>query len=255
MLLKFLSTVGGAIVFYTCIPLPQSWPLEFAGIARIAPIIGIFIGGILGAIDAGLCVLGMPDPARSALIVTFWIGITGGLHLDGAMDTADGLATQDKERQLEVMSDSATGAFGAIAVAVILLLKTTAFLSLSTRHISIPIAVAGWARWGQLWAIFRYPYLKPTGKGAFHKKDVQSYTDILPSFSVLWTIAGIEIVLNPQMYIELLALTVGWMAIAIGTAHWFHRQLGGHTGDTYGAVVEWTETLGLIWATFFLHYR
>ncbi len=35
------------------------------------------------------------------------------------------------------------------------------------------------------------------------------------------------------------------IAIAISVGAWFNHKLGGHTGDTYGAVVEWTEALFL----------
>ena len=42
-----------------------------------------------------------------------------------------------------------------------------------------------------------------------------------------------------------LEMAVGGSAIAFLTGVWLHRQLGGQTGDTYGAIVEWTEALFL----------
>src|SRR5919202_5659092 len=121
----WLSLVG-AVTFYTSIPIPAGWALEFRGIARWAPVIGLLIGGILAIVDAGLQELGVPILTRSALVVVSWIALTGGLHLDGVMDTADGLAVKDRQRRLEVMADSATGAFGAMAAVALLLLKTAA---------------------------------------------------------------------------------------------------------------------------------
>ncbi len=48
-------------------------------------------------------------------------------------------------------------------------------------------------------------------------------------------------------------LALGLMILGPGVAYiigaWFNHQLGGHTGDTYGAVVEWTESLLLIGLT------
>ncbi|PSR17486.1 adenosylcobinamide-GDP ribazoletransferase, partial [filamentous cyanobacterium CCP3] len=41
----------------------------------------------------------------------------------------------------------------------------------------------------------------------------------------------------------------GGFALALATGAWLDRRLGGHTGDTYGATVEWTETLLLCLAT------
>ncbi|MFN5991847.1 MAG: adenosylcobinamide-GDP ribazoletransferase, partial [Dolichospermum sp.] len=59
------------------------------------------MGGILGGLDVGMNYLGIPMLTRNALLVGAWIAITGGLHLDGAMDTADGLAVGDPQRRLQ----------------------------------------------------------------------------------------------------------------------------------------------------------
>jgi adenosylcobinamide-GDP ribazoletransferase len=100
------SRVAAAIAFYTCLPVPATWALEFQGVARLAPVVGLLLGGLLGLLDVGLQALAMPVLTRSALIVAAWMALTGGLHLDGAMDTADGLAVLDPERRLEVMEPS-----------------------------------------------------------------------------------------------------------------------------------------------------
>lgn len=235
----------GAVTFYTCIPIPMGWALEFRRIARWAPLIGLLIGGILGILDRSLQQLGVPILTRSALVIVSWIAITGGLHLDGAMDTADGLAVQDRQRRLEVMTDSATGAFGAMAATVLLLLKTAAMTDIETyRYLALMVA-AGWGRWGQVVAIALYPYLKPTGKGAFHKEAIRTPQDILLGLLLLLSLCGLPLLLDNGMGWVSLKIAVGGCAIALLTGAWFHRQLGGHTGDTYGAIVEWTEALFL----------
>ncbi|MGL5083036.1 MAG: adenosylcobinamide-GDP ribazoletransferase [Microcoleaceae cyanobacterium] len=239
------SAFAAAIAFYTCLPVPSTWTLEFRGIARLAPLIGLMIGGILGVIDLGLSLLGCPLFTRSALIVMGGIGITGGLHLDGAMDTADGLAVTDPHRRLEVMADSLTGAFGAMAAIAILLLKTAALTDLNEGRWLALMAVAGWGRWGQLVAITRYPYLKAEGKGAFHKNSTYSAVDLLPGMFLLMGLSGLQVILNPERWLVSVGMALGGSAIAILSGAWFNHRLGGHTGDTYGAVVEWTETLML----------
>jgi adenosylcobinamide-GDP ribazoletransferase len=165
------AALAAAIAFYTCLPIPTNWTLAFRGMARFAPLIGLMIGGLLGLLDLGLQQLGMPVLTRSALVIVAGIALTGGLHLDGAMDTADGLAVQDPQRRLEVMSDSLTGAFGAMAAIALLLLKTAALTELESYRWLALMAAAGWGRWGQLVAIISYPYLKPTGKGRFTKNQ------------------------------------------------------------------------------------
>nr|WP_242043666.1 adenosylcobinamide-GDP ribazoletransferase [Leptolyngbya sp. FACHB-671] len=241
-----LSSLVAAIAFYTCIPIPITGKLEFQNVARLAPLVGLIIGGILGLLHQGLHLLGVPDLTRNAVIVIAWVAVTGGLHLDGAMDTADGLAVLDRQRRLEVMADSATGAFGAMAAIAILLLKVTALSDLTAWHeLALPLA-AGWGRWGQQVAIARYPYLKPTGKGAFHKAAIRSLKDVMPGFCLLLGLSCIPVFWDSALWAVTLGSVAAGSAIALLTAAWFNCQLGGHTGDTYGAVVEWTEALWLV---------
>ncbi|NEQ69088.1 MAG: adenosylcobinamide-GDP ribazoletransferase [Symploca sp. SIO2D2] len=245
----------GAITFYTSIPIPVNWPLELNGIARWAPLVGLFLGAILGIVDVGLQELGMPLLTRSTVVVVSWIALTGGLHLDGVMDTADGLAVQDPQRRLEVMVDSATGAFGAMAAIALLLLKTAALTDLGAYRWLVLMAAAGWGRWGQVVAIAFYPYLKPTGKGAFHKEAIRTPQDILWGFGLMLFPCSLLVWFDTSLWWISLAMIVGGCAIAFLTGAWFHRQLGGHTGDTYGAVVEWTEALFLCLLTLVLGGR
>ena len=234
----------GAITFYTCIPIPVSWGSEFHNISRWAPLVGLLIGGILSIMDAGLQQVGVPIITSSAVIVVIWIALTGGLHLDGVMDTADGLGVSDRDRRLEVMADSHTGAFGAIAAVAVLLLKTAALSEIISDRWLILITAAGWGRWGQVVAIALYPYLKPTGKGAFHKQWIRVPQDILWGWFLLLGVCALPMIGSGQARLSL-GMIIGGSAIALLTGAWFNRQLGGHTGDTYGAVVEWTEALFL----------
>lgn len=234
MFTKLAGQFLAALTFYTRLPVPSSWQLEFWGIARVAPLIGLLIGGLLGLLDWGLAWAGMPILTRSAIAVALWIAITGGLHLDGAMDTADGLAVMDQERRLQVMADSRTGAFGAMVAVILILLKVVALSEIASDRVWILMAAAGWGRWGQLVAIARYPYLKPTGKGAFHKESIKSWWEAVPTLIVLMSLS---VWVHP--------ILISGMAIALLTGAWITHKLGGQTGDTYGAIVEWTEALFL----------
>lgn len=244
---QFLSLVA-SIIFYTSIPMPYVENLEFAGVARFATLIGVMIGALLGLFDIVANFLGMSVLTRSALVVAIWIAITGGLHLDGAMDTADGLAVTDNQRRLEVMSDSATGAFGAMAAIVVILLKTAALTEIQENRWLIIIAACAWGRWGQILAIQRYDYLKPTGKGAFHKQAIRSYKDVLPAIFLVLSLSCVKPIFSQFSQNTLLVsanMIIAGIAISFFTGAWFNYKLGGHTGDTYGAVVEWTEALFL----------
>lgn len=247
--MTLLAKLAAAITFYTTLPVPP-WVggMNFQQVARLAPLVGVFIGGGLGLLDAGLNWLGMPVLVRSALIVITWVAVTGGLHLDGAMDSADGLAVTDPQRRLQAMADSLTGAFGSMVAIALLLLKTLALGELNHLRWLALILAAGWGRWGQQVAIVRYPYLKPTGKGAFHKAALRSWVDLIPSGLMLFGLSLMPSLQNGRLVTGLSTAVCGG-AIALLTAAWFNRQFGGHTGDTYGAVVEWTEALLLVLIT------
>jgi adenosylcobinamide-GDP ribazoletransferase len=163
------------------------------------------------------------------------------------MDTADGLAVQDPQRRLAVMADSRSGAFGVMVAIAILLLKITALAALPPDRWFALVMAAGWGRWGQQWAIARYPYLKPEGKGAFHQQAIRSVRDTLPGAGLLLSLSLLSLVWLPAS----IALGAAIWGIVLGMTvpAWFAHQLGGHTGDTYGAVVEWVEAAMLVGMT------
>ncbi|MGP0128275.1 MAG: adenosylcobinamide-GDP ribazoletransferase [cyanobacterium endosymbiont of Rhopalodia musculus] len=238
-----LKTFLGAITFYTIIPLPSQWPQLFQQLARWSPLLGILLGGGLGLADVGLNFLGFPIIIRSALIVAVWLVLTGGLHLDGVIDTADGLGATDSTRRLTIMQDSVAGAFGVMAAVVVLGLKTIALSEITSYRWLVLMIAAGWGRWGQVAAITFYPYLKPTGKGAFHKRSIQLPQDLFLGLGSLLTLSGLLILFNVHHWWLGVEVAVVGSSIAIITGFWFYQRLGGHTGDTYGAVVEWSEAL------------
>jgi adenosylcobinamide-GDP ribazoletransferase len=242
---EIVSSWWGAVAFYTIIPLPSSWSLQLERVARFAPLIGVLLGSLLAIADWGFSVCGVPILTRSALIIASGLALTGGLHLDGVIDSADGLAVLDPQRRLTVMKDSATGAFGVIAAVVVLLLKVAAFSEIEEIDRGwVLILTLGWGRWGQVCAIALYPYLRSEGKGSFHKESLRFTEDVGGGWialglisiwgAILLNLGGYSVL--PLLFGTVIPLLVGW---------WFNRQLGGHTGDTYGAVVEWSEALYL----------
>lgn len=243
--------LAAAFVFYTCLPIPFATTLEFCRVSRYVALVGLVIGGVLGLLDTGLNFVGIPMLTRSVLVIISWIALTGGLHLDGAMDTADGLAVQDPQKRLQVMADSATGAFGAMAAIALLFLKTAALSEISSDRWFALMAACGWGRWGQQIAIARYSYLKPTGKGAFHKAALHP-RDILLALLLLLGLSSFRILLHNDVRSSVM-IAISGSAIAFLTGAWFNHKLGGHTGDTYGAVVEWTEALLLCVLTALQH--
>ncbi|PSB12092.1 adenosylcobinamide-GDP ribazoletransferase [Pleurocapsa sp. CCALA 161] len=245
-----ITSFASGVIFYTVIPLPAKWTNNWSRIARWCPLVGLVIGLIL-FLFVSTIKMRIPDLTCNALTVAVWVWVTGGLHLDGAMDTADGLSVTSPERRLEVMKDSATGAFGAIAAIIILLLKTVTLSEMSLPLWLVLLSATGWARWGQVCAIAFYPYLRATGKGSFHQENLRLPQDILLGLVVLLCFSGLWLTVDYLSWWQIGLIVGGNIAIALLTGYWFYRQLGGHTGDTYGAVVEWSEVLILCLLTAF----
>jgi adenosylcobinamide-GDP ribazoletransferase len=184
--------------------------------------------------------------------MTLWIVLTGGLHVDGVMDTADGLAVPDPARRLDVMSDSRTGAYGAMAAIVMILLKVAAIADLSPSAALWMVPI--WGRWAQWLAIARYPYLKAEGKGAFHRQSLVLHQDLWPSLFLFVIVMGISLASQPHQWEVGLGAIVLSLCLSWGVGAWFNYRFNGMTGDIYGAITEWTETFILCSLSFLANF-
>lgn len=233
-----------AVSFLTVIPAygdrvaddeDMAWSLAYY------PLLGFIIGALLAAL-AYLCHWLSLGLAGTALIIVFWIILTGGLHLDGLMDTADGMFSgQERERKLEIMRDSRVGAMGAIALAALLLLKTSFLAALSyPDNLYLLMIAPAFARCMMVISIYFFPYAR-SGPG-LGKSFADRAGRVHISIAVITLLAGTFILASSSGLILL-----GLSAISLGLIIvWLARQLGGLTGDTYGAICELSETIFLI---------
>jgi adenosylcobinamide-GDP ribazoletransferase len=241
----WLRDLAGAWVFYSVLP---AWPAptpRFERIARFAPWIGLVLGGLQALLWWALQGR-VPPLAQVALVLAAGLWLTGGLHMDGAMDTADGLAAGD--RLLEAMDDSRVGASGAQAMALLLLLRAAALASLGAAAPAAAPAALVWAaiagRLAPLPAIGRFPYLRPGGSAAFHRRHWAGLgRELRPGLVLVVALA----LLSWRLGLAPLALVgLAGLPAALLVPLWLGRRLGGHSGDSYGACVEWGETLALL---------
>ncbi len=246
----WLRDLAGAWTFYTVLPsLP--WPKpSFKRIARFAPLIGLVIGGLQACLWFALASFGWSSQSLTFLVLAFGYWITGGLHLDGLMDTADGLAAGD-EKCLEAMQDSRVGAIGVQALIICFALQIAALLKLEyLAPIALPITNF-WGRCAPLWAIEHFSYLRETGSGAFHKINKKGLHEMKPIFLILIVII-IALQFIPILWLSKFQLTVGIVLgflPAILVPHFLGIRLKGHTGDSYGASSVLTETFMLLLLT------
>ncbi len=257
----WLRDWAGAWVFYSVLP---PWPFiapRFERIARFAPLVGLVLG-VLQAVVWALTVGWLPLAAQVALVMVLAVVLTGGLHLDGAMDTADGLGAGP--RALEAMKDSRVGAAGVQALLVVLLLRGAGLLCLADGPpLAAPVAVvwaAFWARVSPLLAMQYFPYLREQGSAGFHREHWQGLArELRPVLGTLLVLAllvvGFVLVLGVALPGTGLQVPHGaalglWGALGVVPVvvapFWLGRRLGGHSGDSYGACVEWSEALALL---------
>jgi len=235
---SWLQDLAGAWIFYSVLPPWPGIPPRFERIARFAPWIGVVIGGLQAVLWWGLQPH-VPLLARVCLVLAVALLLTGGLHMDGAMDTADGLGAG--ERLLEAMRDSRVGASGAQALAVLLLLKAAALASLDEAAAGALVWAAVWGRMAPLLAVAWFPYLHPRGTAGFHR---QHWAGLLAEARPgLLAVAGLTL-LSLARGCPPLGLVGVLPALVVPS--WLGRRLGGHSGDSYGACVEWTEALALL---------
>ena len=231
----WLSDLAGAWIFYTVLP-AWLWPQpSFQRIARFAPLMGLLIGALQGLLWIGLSRLGWPLAACAPCVVALGIQLSGGLHHDGLIDTADGLGAP-AERRLEAMEDSRVGASGVLALVMVLLLQVGALIQLGGQAPLGLCLAAFWARVAPLWAMARFDYLRADGTAAFHRDHGRPLWDALPALLVVVVLAG---------WVGPTPLVLGGV-VAILVAQSLGRRLGGHTGDSYGAVLVLTEMITLL---------
>lgn len=102
------------------------------------PLVGMLLTLAMFWLYQGISFLGFNDLGKGVSLAIFPILLTGGIHLDGFMDTMDGIASyKSKEERLAILKDSHVGAFGVMGVVILLLLQVSA-LSMLTPSILIP---------------------------------------------------------------------------------------------------------------------
>ena len=223
---------------------------EMARSLYFYPAAGGLLGGFLALASFAGWKLSLGS-AGDAFVVVFWIILSGGLHLDGLMDTADGLFSgRERERKLEIMKDSRVGAMGVLALVSVVLLKLS-FLGLLPypQKYGLLILAAALGRTMMLFPIAYFPYARQTpGLGkAFgnHASRIMFPLSLVILAGISYLVLGSA----PVIYLGITAL------ISIIVARVISRILNGHTGDTYGALCEISETIFIVTAAIGLHLR
>lgn len=206
-----------------------------------APLVGAALGLVLGATLLGFRALHAPPVLAGALVVGLGALLTRGLHLDGLADTADALGSyRSPERALEIMRRPDVGAFGVIALVLVLLTQAVAVGTVPVPAVATAIVTG---RLAITWACRRgVPAARPDGLGA------------LVAGSVAWPIPALTAAVLAALAVPLVA-SRPWqgpaaIVAAVAASHLLvsHavRRFGGITGDVLGAAAETATTVALV---------
>ena len=216
-------------------------PQEMGRAVGWFPLVGIALGMLLYGVNYAAQLI-FPASVSAALTLFAWIIFTRAFHLDGFMDTCDGLfGGWTTERRLEIMKDSRVGVFGVAGGVLVLLSQYSALLS-STNLFAALVLAGTLGRWASPLVIYAFPYAREDGLGNEMKRNVRIKEIVLATL-----IAGITIWFVYGW--KGLILMLGAAAIGFLVAFYALRLLSGLTGDIYGTVTTLVEMLVLIFFT------
>jgi adenosylcobinamide-GDP ribazoletransferase len=248
-----------AVTTFTVLPLrPARIDRRTAGVAMtLAPLIGFALGGV----TAGVLYVGRqlwdshsPNTWLASLVgLTALVAMTGALHLDGLADTVDGLGAHgDREHRLAVMRSPEVGAFGVVAIVLVLVsqlggISTTMVHGISTIAV---LTATVTARLAVTWSCVRgVPAARTAGLGATVAGSVSRVSAVIVTLISIGALVGIGELHDRGGWSEVVRVIA---AAAAGLlAAWALRlvairRIGGITGDVLGAAVEIVTAVTLL---------
>lgn len=233
-----------AVQFLTRLPVPITcpWNVKTSRWAiRFYPLVGMMVGLIIAG---GWILLKdyIPPEILALLIISLWVWLTGGLHLDGLMDVADAVGSNAPiKKKWEIMKDPHVGSFGIIALLFLMAWKVVLVFQLvevdNTTIVLLLVAIIGMSRFHAVLLLGIFPSAKKSGLAWEWKKNL-SYMDIALSFVPLMVLG----VFVPNV------LFIGLAYILFITIYslWMMKTFKGTNGDLIGTAIEGGELWGLL---------
>lgn len=243
-----------ALQFFTSVPINKELPLgrkEVTGMYMALPFVGATIGLVMYTLSAVMHEwLGMGSLLTAVFIVLAGIVLTGGLHLDGWADMGDAFFSyKDREQRLAILEDPRLGAFGTMALVLLIVVKIALFNELLLRgdlSLIVLLTIPLLARAGMNIYFAMERLAKNKGLAHFFQEKMTGKTVVVSSLII------------SAAALLLLGLTMGTFSVPTTLAilllvgiflyrKWSLRHFGGVTGDLCGAFIEGMEAL--LWLT------
>jgi adenosylcobinamide-GDP ribazoletransferase len=232
-----------AFAMYSKIPVPGAdWEKEnMRYVLCCFPLVGAVLAGLMYGWGLLAEAFRFTETLRASGCVLLPLLVTGGIHMDGFIDTCDALHSYgDREKKLDILKDPHVGAFGIICalglcVANLGLWSQVSVSGLRCLCIGFVISrcLSGWSV--AVFACAKNTGLASTFQDAAHRRVVA----LVCSMELLAALA-VAFYLDPVGAVCLLAAAV----VAMLWYYWMsHRQFGGITGDLAGWFLQMCECL------------
>jgi adenosylcobinamide-GDP ribazoletransferase len=243
---KFVIGFILAMQFLTRIPIPIECPWEkqsIKGALTSFGIVGLIIGGIL-ALAITLTDTVFPVWMSALFIVTLWVFLTGGLHLDGLMDVADAVGSNAPfEKKLKIMKDPQVGSFAVLTVIFQIVWKF-AFIyglviqtNLEYNHLLFcVILIPACSRLIPLYLLYFVPVMKQEGL-AYQWRLHISVREVI--------IGTVMVFLYTLLFPKMLFIFFSYIVYFLFIRTWILKNFKGINGDILGASIEGGELWGL----------
>lgn len=239
-----------AFQFFTVFPIKKELPLGKKEVTMMYCTLP-FIGGIIGTIVAAAYLLstdllGFGSFLTAVLLVAIGFALTGGLHLDGWADTADAFFSyKTPEKRFEVLDDPRLGAFGTMALILLILVKIALIFEAFNQQLDVIYLFIGLpfiARACLTIGFSTLPAAKDKGIGAFFKERLAIKPVIIVSVIGIILPILLYMLLTKQVLLPMIVLaTIGFSIVYF--RRWALRNFNGITGDLAGAFIEGMEVL------------
>ncbi len=234
------SSFFSALSFLTILPVGKARFEPSPNAALFFPIVGVLIGLFIFGVDQFATDFLFPE-IRGLLVVAMLAVLSGGLHLDGLADSADGLLShRSREDMLDIMHDPRIGTMGALALFFCLTFKWIALINLSAPETKYWILAApAIARVALVAGLVKYPHAK--AQGGTHSTFYQKGKWLLLFFAWLPFLI---------LFLNDLSSGIAGLILFISIFYLFNQfvieKIGGITGDTLGALCEIMEACILL---------
>ena len=245
--MKYIKLFLASLQFMSRIPVPERYTsgLDITDYRKgiiTFPLVGLVVG-VISAFVFVLTQMWWGNLLAAACAVLTMAAITGGFHLDGLADTADGIfSSRPRTRMLEIMRDSRIVTHGTLALIFKIALHILVVYQLAENQAAVMgllIAAPVVGRSLSVLLMYRQNYARESGVGNLYIGKISG-----SEFCQTLILCAVLVFFLAGSYALLTIVATAVVVLIYRTL--IQNKLGGQTGDTIGAGIEIGELLFLL---------